>query len=83
MKITIQVSILPIFAPCDVISLNFLLALHCACSTGAHACVTVLLSNGAKPNIVDNWQQTALFVAVEGGHVDCILKVTTSNYHLF
>ena len=52
-----------------------LLALHGACSTGAHACVTVLLANGAEPNVVDNWQQTALFVATEGGHTDCILKV--------
>lgn len=63
-------------------SLNFLLALHCACSTGAHACVTVLLANGAEPNVVDNWQQTALFVAVEGGYVECILKVAISNCHL-
>ena len=54
-------------------------ALHGACSSGAHTCLTVLLANGAEPNVVDNWQQTALFVAAEGGHTDCILKVITNS----
>jgi len=52
-------------------------ALNSACGSGAHNCVSVLLSNDADPNIVDNWQQTGLFAAAEGGHAECILKVVT------
>jgi len=54
------------------------IALHSACGSGAHNCVSVLLSNDAHPNVVDNWQQTGLFAAAEGGHAECILKVITS-----
>lgn len=50
-------------------------ALHSACATGAHNSASVLLANSADPNIVDNWQQTGLFAAAEGGHAECILKV--------
>ena len=61
-----------------VFSLDSVSALHSACSTGAHACVSVLLDNVAEPNVVDCWQQTALFVAAEGGHTECIIKVIIS-----
>ena len=50
-------------------------ALHSACGSGAHNCVSVLLANDADPNITDNWQQTGLYAAAEGGHAECILKV--------
>lgn len=63
-----------------VFSLDSISALHSACSIGAHACVSVLLANGAEPNVVDCWQQTALFVAAEGGHTECIIKVMTPTY---
>ena len=62
-------------APFKAFSLDSITALHSACSTGAHSCVSVLLANGAEPNVVDCWQQTALFVAAEGSHTDCIIKV--------
>ena len=73
MKTILQVFIS--VSPYEVFSLDSISALHSACSTSAHACVSVLLANGAEPNVVDCWQQTALFVAAEGGHTECIIKV--------
>ena len=61
-----------------IMTSTYYTALHSACGSGAHNCVSVLLSNDADPNIVDNWQQTGLFAAAEGGHAECILKVITS-----
>ena len=43
-----------------------------AVQSGSSECVSVLLTGGADPNLVDNLQQTPLFSAAEGGHSKCI-----------
>ena len=51
-------------------------ALHLAALAGSAKCVSPLLSAGADPNLQDNFQQTPLFPACEGGHAATIEAVS-------
>jgi ankyrin repeat protein len=54
-------------------------ALHNACLNNRTECVAFLLEKGADPNVIDEYGETPLFCAMEGGNMKCMRLLVESN----